>query len=95
MCGIAGIIDYKRKADSKLITEKMLSAISYRGPDESVIYHSPYATFGNVRLSFIDIKGGQQPFSAQTGRYWIAFNFEIFNYRELRQYLEKRGPTSL
>ena len=91
MCGIAGIIDYKRKADSKFITEKMLSAISYRGPDESGIYHSPYATLGNVRLSIIDIKGGQQPLSDQTGRYWIAFNGEIFNYRELRQDLEKKG----
>ena len=41
----------------------MLRAISYRGPDESGIYHSHFATIGNVRLSIIDIEGGQQPLS--------------------------------
>ncbi len=91
MCGIAGIVDFGRKTDSRTITEKMLSVISYRGPDESGIYHSPFATLGNVRLSIIDIKGGQQPLSDPSSRYWISFNGEIFNYRELRNDLEKKG----
>ena len=91
MCGIAGIVDFDRKTDCRDITEKMLSVISYRGPDESGIYHSPYATIGNVRLSIIDIKGGQMPLSDPSSRYWISFNGEIFNYRELRNDLEKKG----
>jgi asparagine synthase (glutamine-hydrolysing) len=91
MCGIAGIIDYNREADGRIITERMLSAITYRGPDESGIYHSPFATLGSVRLSIIDISGGHQPLSDITGRYWIAFNGEIFNYKELRISLEKKG----
>ncbi len=91
MCGIAGIIDYKRVADGKIITEKMLSSITYRGPDESGIYDSPIATLGSVRLSIIDISGGHQPLSDSTGRYWIVFNGEIFNYKELRISLEKDG----
>ncbi len=78
MCGIAGIIDYTGKANSKQVAENMLSVISYRGPDESGIYHSPFATLGNVRLSIIDIEGGQQPLSDPSGRYWIVFNGEIF-----------------
>ncbi len=69
----------------------MLHAIRYRGPDESGIYHSPHATIGNVRLSIIDVEGGQQPLSDSSGRYWIVFNGEIFNYKELRQGLEKSG----
>jgi len=91
MCGIAGIIDYKRSTDTRLATERMLSVISYRGPDESGIYHSPYAALGNVRLSIIDIAGGQQPLTDSSERYWISFNGEIFNYKELRDDLVKKG----
>src|SRR5664279_2933717 len=92
MCGIAGIIDYSFR-DNRSVMESMLHSISYRGPDESGIYHSPCATLGSVRLSIIDIEGGQQPLSDQSGRYWIVFNGEIFNYKELRLDLEQRGCT--
>ena len=91
MCGVAGIIDYRSKENSKPLVESMLRVINYRGPDESGIYHSPFATIGNVRLSIIDILGGQQPLSDPTDRYWIVFNGEIFNYPELRKDLESRG----
>ena len=91
MCGIAGIIDYKGKAASKPVIEAMLRAINYRGPDESGIYLSPYAAIGNVRLSIIDLSTGQQPLSDPSGRYWIVFNGEIFNYPELRELLLKQG----
>ena len=91
MCGIAGIIDYQSKSNNEHIVENMLSVISYRGPDESGIYQSPFATIGNVRLRIIDIAGGQQPLSDPSGRYWIVFNGEIFNYLELRTELEAEG----
>jgi asparagine synthase (glutamine-hydrolysing) len=91
MCGICGIIDYRGKANNRTDVESMLRCISYRGPDESGVYHSPFAALGNVRLSIIDIAGGQQPLSDLSGRFWIVFNGEIFNYRELREDLEKRG----
>ena len=91
MCGIAGIVDYKGKSASKPVIEAMLRAISYRGPDESGIYNSPHAVIGNVRLSIIDISGGQQPLSDPSGRFWIVFNGEIFNYPELRELLIKKG----
>lgn len=91
MCGIVGIIDYNNKSDRKPIVEKMLSIISYRGPDESGIYNSKFSTIGNNRLSIVDIEGGRQPISDQTGRYWIVFNGEIFNYPELRSGLIEKG----
>jgi asparagine synthase (glutamine-hydrolysing) len=93
MCGIAGIIDYKGKAASKPVIEAMLCAINYRGPDESGIYLSPFAAIGNVRLSIIDLSTGQQPLSDSSGRYWIVFNGEIFNYPELRELLLKKGHS--
>jgi asparagine synthase (glutamine-hydrolysing) len=95
MCGIGGIIDYYGKENSRGNIEAMLLSISYRGPDESGIYLSAQAAIGNVRLSIIDIEGGQQPLSDPTGRFWIVFNGEIFNYKELRNDLEKNGNTFL
>jgi asparagine synthase (glutamine-hydrolysing) len=93
MCGVAGIIDYNCKENRPSTVESMLRSIQYRGPDESGIYHSQFATLGNVRLSIIDIEGGQQPLSDHTGRFWIVFNGEIFNYKELRKDLENKGHT--
>jgi asparagine synthase (glutamine-hydrolysing) len=95
MCGIGGIIDYSCKENSRSNIESMLSSISYRGPDESGVYLSPIAALGNVRLSIIDIGGGQQPLSDVSGRFWIVFNGEIFNYKELREDLEKKGTQFL
>jgi asparagine synthase (glutamine-hydrolysing) len=91
MCGIAGIIDFGKGFEKHPILEKMLSAISYRGPDDSGIYNSEFASIGNNRLSIIDIEGGKQPMSDQSKRYWIVFNGEIFNYPELRIDLIKKG----
>ncbi|HDZ42100.1 MAG TPA: asparagine synthase (glutamine-hydrolyzing) [Bacteroidetes bacterium] len=91
MCGIAGIIDYNSRSNKVTRVESMLRSISFRGPDESGIYHAPLATMGNVRLSIIDIVGGQQPLSDSSGRYWIVFNGEIFNYKELKAELENKG----
>lgn len=93
MCGVAGIIDYSCRRISQSNIESMLRSISYRGPDESGAYFSRYAALGNVRLSIIDIEGGQQPLSDRSGRFWIVFNGEIFNYKELKISLEKKGCT--
>ncbi|MCK5079347.1 MAG: asparagine synthetase B, partial [Bacteroidales bacterium] len=91
MCGIAGIVDFHNNKPGIDIVKSMLQSISYRGPDECGIYHSQNATMGNVRLSIIDLVSGQQPLSDLTDRYWIVFNGEIFNFKELRQELEKDG----
>jgi asparagine synthase (glutamine-hydrolysing) len=91
MCGVAGIIDYHGIKNSRRVMESMIRSISHRGPDECGVYHSSFATLGNVRLSIIDILGGQQPLSDLSGRFWIVFNGEIFNYKELRKDLEQKG----
>jgi asparagine synthase (glutamine-hydrolysing) len=91
MCGVAGIIDFRGRKNNRQTVESMLRSITYRGPDESGIYNSPSATIGNVRLSIVDISGGQQPLSDPSHRYWIVFNGEIFNYPELRREIEAKG----
>ncbi|MDP2338135.1 MAG: asparagine synthase (glutamine-hydrolyzing), partial [Bacteroidota bacterium] len=71
--------------------KKMLSLIRHRGPDESGVYLDQNLGIGSVRLSIIDLSSGQQPMSDETGRYWIVYNGEIFNYPELRSELVKKG----
>jgi asparagine synthase (glutamine-hydrolysing) len=71
----------------------MLSVIQHRGPDESGIYVSEKTTIGSARLSIIDINSGQQPLCDESGNYWIVYNGEIFNYKELRKNLENKGTT--
>ncbi|MDD5171252.1 MAG: asparagine synthase (glutamine-hydrolyzing) [Syntrophales bacterium] len=47
---------------------------------------------GHRRLSIIDLSPlGHQPMGYQDGRFWITFNGEIYNYRELRCELESLG----
>lgn len=47
--------------------------------------------FGHRRLSIIDLNTGDQPMSNEDGSIWIVFNGEIYNYRELREELRRRG----
>ena len=90
MCGIAGYIDKTEKPDIQLIN-RMLTRIHHRGPDECGIYADESIGFGSVRLSVIDIMGGQQPMPNEDLNLWIVFNGVIFNYIELRTELEGKG----
>lgn len=90
MCGIAGYIDLNQPAKEGLVN-KMLTRIQHRGPDECGIYIDKNLGFGSVRLSIIDIAGGQQPLPNEDLNFWIVFNGEIFNYIELRKELEDKG----
>ena len=93
MCGIAGIVDLKGmggvpRRDSLL---RMAAALEHRGPDEFGIFRDAQAGLAHARLSIIDIACGQQPRGSESGRTWIVFNGEIFNYLELRLELEGLG----
>lgn len=92
MCGIAGIYNYHSKETSiEYNVRRMLAMIKHRGPDESGIYLGHNIGIGSVRLSIIDLLSGQQPMSDTTGRYWIVYNGEVFNYQELSLELKKKG----
>src|SRR5262249_58712852 len=46
---------------------------------------------GMTGVAIIDLVTGRQPMSDPTGRYWIVFNGEIYNYRQLRAELMTAG----
>ncbi len=88
MCGIAGIFGQNRK---RAQIERMVAIQHHRGPDANGIYLSPAGTaaLGHNRLSIIDLSPtGRQPMRSADGRFWIAFNGEIYNYLELRSELK-------
>ena len=95
MCGIAGIYLPKTKSISiETPLKRMQRAIQHRGPDDEGIYLSPDGQIGlaHSRLSILDLSpAGHQPMSSPDGRYWITFNGEIYNFRELRQELQDIG----
>lgn len=97
MCGIAGVIlhnpSLRSQGEPANLIRSMLSQIHHRGPDESGIYADAQRGTGTVRLSIIDLSGGQQPMESDDGRYHVHFNGELFNYIELKAELEKLGVS--
>jgi asparagine synthase (glutamine-hydrolysing) len=92
MCGIAGIAtsDGLRDGDQGLV-DRMLQALAHRGPDDQFMDGDGRATLGARRLSIIDLEGGRQPLTDESGRIFATQNGEIYNYVELRTQLERLG----
>lgn len=94
MCGILGWI-----SDVKLEKETFRRAVDllrHRGPDDGGIEHfenpSRHVWLGHRRLSILDLSpAGHQPMCDDSGRYWIVFNGEIYNFQEIRQNLVAHG----
>ncbi len=74
-----------------LLLARMCAAIEHRGPDSRGTHHSPGAGLGIQRLRIIDLVTGDQPISNETGTVTVVLNGEIYNYRELRERLERDG----
>jgi asparagine synthase (glutamine-hydrolysing) len=70
---------------------RMAEAIRHRGPDDLGFYHDARAHLAQRRLSIIDVQGGHQPMTNETGSLWITFNGEIYNHAALRPTLEQAG----
>src|SRR5262245_6740379 len=90
MCGIAGIVG---GIDRQPIGA-MTGALAHRGPDGTGVVAPEGERFalGHRRLSIIDPSpAGAQPMADPGGRYWITYNGEVYNHRELRRELEGRG----
>jgi asparagine synthase (glutamine-hydrolysing) len=92
MCGIAGFFHPALSSEAFPGTLlSMLGAIAHRGPDGTGYVVDDRCGIGTTRLSIIDIETGTQPLSDESGRYWLSYNGEIYNYPELRAELEALG----
>ncbi len=91
MCGIAGFFGRQSERTSRRTILSMLERIRHRGPDGSGVAVFDEAGLGHVRLAIIDLGGGSQPMTTAKKRHHISYNGELYNYRELREDLQKRG----
>jgi asparagine synthase (glutamine-hydrolysing) len=79
MCGIAGLAG--PAPDRQTLLRAMAAAIEHRGPDEGGEFIDDGAALAIRRLSIIDVPGGHQPYSNETGSIRVVFNGEIYGYR--------------
>jgi len=73
------------------VVRQMCDVMMHRGPDDDGVYTDGPVGLGMRRLSIIDVAGGHQPISNETGTTWIVFNGEIYNHAELRKDLQAHG----
>lgn len=69
----------------------MRDILIHRGPDGAGAHVDGPLGLAHRRLSIIDLGGGAQPMSVADGRFVLVYNGEIYNYRELREELEREG----
>jgi asparagine synthase (glutamine-hydrolysing) len=94
MCAIAGMICLQPDCgDDHLDVVRAISDLQvHRGPDDQGVKALGGATLASNRLSIIDLsRAGHMPMSDVTGRYWIVYNGETYNFRQLREELSARG----
>lgn len=104
MCGIAGAVwTATGRPLPRPQLDAMVAALTHRGPDDcgshiDEVLHQDGSgrtgvALGHRRLSIIDVDGGHQPLANEDNSVWVAFNGEIYNYRDLRRRLEGSGHT--
>ena len=94
MCGICGIVLFQPGIPvDQSVLKRMNDSIRHRGPDDEGYYQDAQASLAMRRLSIIDLHTGQQPISNETGDVWVVYNGEIYNFKDVRAELERRGHT--
>ena len=92
MCGIAGLIRHNQQPVSLSDVKLMTDAIIHRGPDGEGQWADGNIGIGHRRLSIIDLSDkAAQPMFAQDDRYVLSYNGEVYNFRELRDELRRKG----
>lgn len=89
MCGFVGFTG--GLAQREEVLQEMMDAIIHRGPDSAGTYIDDDIALGFRRLSIIDLDSGSQPMYNENRDMVIVFNGEIYNYKELRDELIKKG----
>lgn len=92
MCGICGFLDFQGNlSDADAILRRMTGTLAHRGPDGVGVFSDGSAGLGHTRLSIIDLAGGDQPLFNEDGSVALVCNGEIYNYKDLRRRLSRKG----
>jgi asparagine synthase (glutamine-hydrolysing) len=94
MCGITGWINLspsKNTHHTEAVLHSMCETILHRGPDSEGVWMDETVALGMRRLSIIDLKTGDQPVFSEDRSVVAMQNGELYNYREVRDGLEKKG----
>lgn len=88
MCGFAGCLGLRPDNDA---IGKALKALSHRGPDGEGVFQAEDVTLLHTRLAILDLSvAGSQPMTDTDTGVTVAYNGEIYNFRDLRAGLS--GP---
>jgi len=93
MCGLTGFVDFAGAVPGEAqaaVCGRMADSLAHRGPDDRGVWTDPAAgvALGHRRLSILDLSPlGHQPMVSASGRFVIAYNGEVYNFRALREEL--------
>ena len=91
MCGICGFIHLDGKPAAPQLLQAMNCRLRHRGPDGEGYFISGSLGLAMRRLCIIDLAGSDQPLYNEDQSLALVFNGEVYNYRDLRQNLARRG----
>ena len=94
MCGIAGWINLENNRSQnhrEAVLHRMCERMKHRGPDSEGLWTDETVALGMWRLSVIDLHTGEQPVYSEDKSIVVVMNGELYNFREVRADLEKRG----
>ncbi|MBX9602030.1 MAG: asparagine synthase (glutamine-hydrolyzing) [Bryobacteraceae bacterium] len=93
MCGFAGIASrhsYPPVELSRLVS--MRDTLQHRGPDDAGCFLAAGIALASRRLAVLDLSPrGRMPMTSSDARYTIAYNGEVYNYRDLRHGAAAKG----
>ena len=97
MCGITGWANLDSHTPplpgGRDLLHSMCERMLHRGPDSEGLFVARGAALGMRRLAIIDLITGEQPVFNEDRSVTVVLNGEIYNYREIRDNLEKLGHT--
>ena len=92
MCGFSGIVDFSKKNNFENNLKLSVEEIKHRGPDNQSYFFDKESGifFGFNRLKIIDLLDrSNQPFYDDNQNVVLMFNGEIYNFKNIKQKLEK------
>ena len=93
MCGIVGAVDLIGRRIFPVAQLLRDGTRDYaRGPDDEHLHIEPGVALAARRLAIIDIAGGRQPISNETGDIWTTFEGGAYDYASVVRSSAKSRP---